>query len=299
MDLGAQWSDLRVVLALARDPTLAAAARRLGVDQTTVSRRLGALEATLEGRLFLRERGRLVPTALGEVAIARAEEVEAAVLALEEAAGESGAAVAGRVRITAVPILVNQLIVPRLPQLLERFPQLAIDANAESRNLSLSRRETDIALRFARPESGSGLCRRIGALAFSAYAAKGSDPEELPWVTYEERFQHYPQARWVAENVPPERLARLRVNDAEGLAQAVRSGLGLGVLPDFMAERDPFLTRASAAPLLQRDLWLLVHPDLRQLPRVAAVLDWLAALPAATEASASRRATGPGHATGS
>jgi DNA-binding transcriptional LysR family regulator len=291
MTAGLQWSDLRTVLALAQAGSLSAAARALAVDQTTVSRRLTALEGALGGRLFLRARGRLVATALGELAVARAQEMEAAVQALEAAAGESRSAVAGRVRITAVPILVNQLIVPRLPELLERFPALAIDANADSRNLSLSRRETDVALRFARPEAGSGLCRRIGALAFSVYAARGSDPDalppdDLPWVTYEERFLHYPQARWVADNVPIDRLARLRVNDAEGLAQAVRSGLGLGVLPDFMAARDAALARVSAAPVLQRDLWLLVHADLRRLPRVAAVLDWLAALPARLEAEA-------------
>jgi DNA-binding transcriptional LysR family regulator len=286
MSGGLQWSDLRVVLALGRAPSFSAAARNLGLDQTTVGRRLAALEAALQGRLFLRERGRLLPTALGEAAIARAEEVEAAVLALETAAGESGAAVAGRVRITAVPILVNQLIVPRLPGLLQRFPGLAIDANADSRNLSLSRRETDIALRFARPEGGSELCRRIGSLAFSVYAAKGAEASGLPWVTYEERFLHYPQARWVVAHVAPEDLARLRINDAEGLAQAVRSGLGRGVLPDFMAAQDAALVRISAEPVLHRDLWLLVHPDLRQLPRVAAVLDWLAALPAVLQAEA-------------
>lgn len=286
MSAGLQWSDLRIVLALARAGSLAAAARRLGVDQTTVGRRLAAVEAALGGRLFLRGRGRLAPTALGEQAASRAEEVEAAVLALEAAAGESGAAVAGRVRITAVPVLVNRLIVPRLPDLLVRYPALAVDANADSRNLSLSRRETDVALRFARPETGSGLCRRVGALAFSVYAARGGDVERLPWVTYEERFLHYPQARWVAETVPAERLARLRVNDAEGLVQAVRSGLGLGVLPDFVAAQDSALLRVSEAPVLQRDLWLLVHPDQRRLPRVAAVLDWLAALPAALEREA-------------
>ena len=285
MSRGLQWSDLRVALALGRDRSLSAAARSLGIDQTTVARRLAALEASLQGRLFLRERGRLVPTALGEQAIARAEEVEAAVLALETLAGESGAAVSGRVRITAVPILVNQLIVPRLPGLLQRFPGLAIDANADSRNLSLGRRETDIALRFARPEGGSGLCRRIGALTFSVYAARNADDTaSLPWVTYEDRFLHYPQARWVADNVSPEALSRLRINDAEGLAQAVRSALGRGVLPDFMAARDPALMRVSEAPVLHRDLWLLVHPDLRQLPRVAAVLDWLAGLPARLQA---------------
>lgn len=287
------WSDLRVVLALARAPSLAAAARRLAVDQTTVSRRLAALESALGGRLFLRERGRLVATALGETAIVRAEEVEASVLALESAAGEAGAAVAGRVRITAVPILVNQLIVPRLPDLLARFPALAVEANADWRNLSLGRRETDVALRFARPESGGGLCRRIGALAFSVYAAAGGTDESLPWVTYEERLLHYPQARWVADNVPPERLARLRVNDAEGLAQAVRAGIGLGVLPDFMAARDAGLRRVSEAAVLHRDLWLLVHPDQRRLPRVAAVLDWLAGLPDKLAAEAAdRTATG-------
>lgn len=283
-----QWSDLRVVLALARDGSIAAAAQSLGIDQTTVSRRLRALEAALDGRLFLRERGRLLPTALGEEAAARAEQVEAAVLALETAASRSGEAVAGRVRITAVPILVNQLIVPRLPALLQRHPGLAIDANADSSNLSLGRRETDVALRFARPDSGSGLCRRIGELAFSVYGPRGTvttlPASSLPWVTYEERFGHYPQARWVAANVADKDLARLRVNDAEGLVQAVRSGLGLGVLPDFMAARDPALTQVSDAPVLHRDLWLLVHPDQRQLPRVAAVLDWLAALPAALQA---------------
>ncbi|MEQ9609754.1 MAG: LysR family transcriptional regulator, partial [Kiloniellaceae bacterium] len=142
-----QWSDLRVVLALSRAGTLSAAAERLGVDQTTVGRRLAALERALEGRLFLRERGALTPTALGEQAVARAEQMEAAMAALEAAASASGAAVAGRVRITAVPILVNQLIVPRLAALLSRFPGLEVEANADSRNLSLSRRETDIALR--------------------------------------------------------------------------------------------------------------------------------------------------------
>jgi len=289
-----QWSDLRVVLALSRTGTLSAAAERLGVDQTTVSRRLAALERALEGRLFLRERGALTPTALGEQAVARAEQMEAAMAALEAAASASGAAVAGRVRITAVPILVNQLIVPRLAALLKRFPGLEVDANADSRNLSLSRRETDIALRFARPESGSGLCRRIGTLAFSVYASRGADPESLPWVTYEDRFLHYPQARWVAANVAPEKLARLRINDAEGLAQAVRSGLGLGVLPEFMATRDPALVRVSAAPVLQRDLWLLVHPDLRQLPRVSAVMDWLSGLPARLAAEAAEAPTASG-----
>ena len=275
-----QWSDLRVILALARDGSLSAAAQSLGVDQTTVSRRLAAVEAALAGRLFLRERGRLLPTALGETAIARAGEVESAVGALETAASASGDAVAGRVRMTAVPILVNQLIVPRLGDLLARFPSLQVDAIADSRDLSLSRGETDIALRFARPESGSGLCRKIGALAFSVYAPRGADPDGLPWVTYEDRFLHFPQARWVAANVPADKLARLRINDAEGLVQAVRSGLGLGVLPDFMATRAPALVRVSPAPVLHRALWLLVHPDLRQLPRVGAAMAWLAGLPA-------------------
>ena len=287
------WSDLRVVLALARGGSLAAAAQGLGVDQTTVSRRLAALERALNGRLFVRERGQLTPTVLGEQALARAEEMESAVAALETAASESGETVAGRVRITAVPILVNQLIVPRLDALLARFPGLHIDADADARNLSLSRRETDIALRFARPESGSGLCRKIGEIAFSVYAPRGIEPARLPWVTYDDRFLHYPQARWVTANVAPENLSRLRINDAEGLVQAVRSGLGRGVLPDFMATRDPALARISEAPVLQRDLWLLVHPALRPLPRVGAVMDWLAGLPAQLEAEAAAAPTAP------
>lgn len=275
-----RWSDLAVALAVGREGALAPAAKALGVDQTTVSRRLATLEATLGGSLFLRERGRLVPTSLGDEAIARAEEMETAARALEAAASNSGAQIAGTVRVTAVPVLVNHLLVPDLPSLLTRHPALQVEAIAEPRNLSLSRRETDIALRFARPAEGvHGLCRKIGELAFSVYAAADRAPEALPWVTYEDRISHLPQARWVETHVKRSDLARLRVNDAEGLVQAVRQGLGRGVLPDFVGLRDPGLKRVSGAPVLRRDLWLLVHPDLRQIPRVAAVLDWLAALP--------------------
>lgn len=288
-----QWSDLAVALAVGREGALTPAAKILGIDQTTVSRRLSTLEAALGGVLFLRERGRLIPTALGDEAIARAKEMETAARALEAAASASVDEVTGSVRITAVPILANHLLVPGLPSLLARHPALQVEVIADSRNLSLSRRETDIALRFARPAEGvDGLCRKIGELAFSVYASESKEADTLPWITYEDRFSHLPQARWVKSQVKQTDLARLRVNDAEALLQALRAGLGRGVLPDFIGLSQPDLRCVSSAPVLNRDLWLLVHADLRAIPRVAAVLDWLVELPHDVATASGAKRTG-------
>src|SRR5690349_14902177 len=132
-----EWSDLRHVLTVARAGTLAAAARRLGVNQTTVARRLKAAEQALGTRLFERRDGVLYPTAAGEAAIVRAARVEQEVEALETGVGEDEAGVAGLVRITAVPILANRLLIPALPKLLAVHPGLRLELVAEPRNLNL------------------------------------------------------------------------------------------------------------------------------------------------------------------
>jgi DNA-binding transcriptional LysR family regulator len=148
------WDDLRYILAIARAGTLAAAARQLGVNQTTVTRRLAAAEAAMGARLFERVEARLYPTKAGETAIARAAQVEAEVRALESGITHDDAAPAGLVRLTAVPILVNRFIIPALPRFHATYPRIELELIAEARNVSLSRREADIALRLARPEQG-------------------------------------------------------------------------------------------------------------------------------------------------
>jgi DNA-binding transcriptional LysR family regulator len=273
------WSDLRHVLMVARAGTLAAAARRLGVNQTTVARRLAAAEAVLGARLFERVNGVLSPTKAGEVAVARAAQVEQEVAALEQEIGGADAVPGGTVRVTAVPILVNRLLIPAVARLHAAHPRLRLELIADPRNLSLSRREADMALRLARPEGGTALGKRIGRLDYAVYGPRRHRAEDLPWITYEEGLSHLPQARWLAAAAAESATAPILVNDAEAILHAVRAGLGKSLLPCFVGAGETGLKRlGDTKPALSRDIWLLVHPELRAQARIAAVITWLAGL---------------------
>ena len=277
------WGDLRYILTVARAGTLAAAARRVGVNQTTVARRLAAAERALRTRLFERRDGLMHPTRAGEAAIALAARVEEDVRALEHGIGGADRVAAGNVRVTAVPILANRLLIPAVRGLLRRYPQLRVELIAESRNLSLTRGEADIALRLGRPESGNALARRIGRLDYAVYGPRAR-AGDVAWISYEEGSSHLPQARFIAAQ--EEEIAPLAVNDAEGLVAAVRAGLGKSLLPCFVGDRAPGLRRLGRGVAFSRDVWLLVHRDLRTQARIVAVIDWLMELMPACRAKA-------------
>lgn len=275
------WSDLRSLLAIKRHDRLAAAARWLRVDDTTLSRRLAALQAAAGRRLYRRlPDGRLALTEAGEALAQVAERFERDIGALEGEDSRDGAA--GIVRLTAVPLVINRILVPALDRLFARHAGLRLELIAESRDLSLTRREADLALRLARPKTG-GLrvkARRVGALGYGAYDAAGAPPGPRPWVTYEETMAHLPQARWMAAAIRrgDGRAAALRVNDVEAALEAVAAGLGRSMLPSVVAARDPRLRRlpppdGPASPC--RELWLLVHAELSDLPRIRAVAGWI------------------------
>jgi len=271
-----EWHDLRYVLAIARHGTLSAAARRLRVDQTTVARRLAVAERQLGARLFDRIDGRMRATRAGETTVEHAERVEAEIGRLEAAIGGADLAATGKVRLSSVPILINRVLMPRLPALIARHPGLTLELAGEARNVSLSRREADIALRQARPTGGTALARRIGGLDYAVYAPAKHRARSLPWITYEDELSDLPQARWIAQNVRPDDLAPMRVNDADAALAAVRAGLGRSLLPVAAAKAEPGLRTADGGrPVLTRDLWLLVHPELRRLARIEAAIAWI------------------------
>ena len=238
------WDDLRLVLALARGGTIAAAARSLAIDPTTVSRRLRAFDRSLDAAAFGRADGRLSPTDLGSRLIERAERMETEALAIQEEARGGTARCEGSVRITAVPLLANRLLIPAAPHLLERHPGLRLEIVADDRNASFGRRETDLALRLARPVESAVWCRRVGRLSYSVYGR--SDRPDQAWITYDRAHDDLPQARWMASLAAAEE-ARLRVNDGEGLLRAALAGLGLAVLPDIVGRHEPLLRRVERA----------------------------------------------------
>lgn len=270
------WNDLRYVLTLSRAGTLAAAARRLNVNQTTVARRLDSVQRALGARLFERVDGSFHPTKAGEAAIAHAARVEQDVANLERGIRNVDHEVSGSVRLTAVPVLINRLVVPSLPELQARHPGLRLDLIADARNASLTRREADVALRLARPETGrSVLARRLGQLDYAVYGASA----RLPWITYEEGLAHLPPARWIEMASRGEAMALLTVNDAETLFHAISAGIGKSLLPCFVGDGATGLRRLSGAkPVLSRELWLLTHAELRRQARMTAVVDWLSDL---------------------
>ena len=281
-----KWNDLRVVLAVGRAGTLASAARLLGVDDTTVARRLAAMQATIGARLYERlSDGTLQLTNAGDRVALVAERIEREIDALGGALPRATETVAGVVRVTSVPIVANHILVPSASALLRRHPRLRLEIVGDARNLSLTRREADLALRLARPKTGgTRVVARAGSAgcAMLSYAAASCPPREaagLPWIAYDESMAHLPQARWIAAVVRAGApSAALTVTDAETLLEAVAAGIGRSLLPCCVADRDARLRRLDArrqAPLPARELWLLAHADLRRLARIEAVIAWI------------------------
>ncbi len=270
------WDDLRFLVVIGREGTLAGAARRLKVDQTTVARRLRALEDALGTPLFERSDGRWQPTATGARVLERATRIEEDVAGLTRIADAGRPGIHGSVRITSVGAIIAEWLVPRLPDLYARHPGLDVALVGSNDNLNVARREADIAIRLARPETGDFVIRKLADVGFAVYAPAAGEPPDA-WVCYDEDLAHTPEMRWLAPRLAHSRV-RLRSNGVETLTRAVAAGIGQAVLPCFIADANPNLTRQSGPePVVTRELWLLIHPDAKQQPRVAAVAEWLAA----------------------
>jgi len=271
------WDDLRFLVTLGREGTLAATARQLGVDQTTVARRLRALEQSLGTPLFERDEGLWRPTAVGNRVLERAGRIEEDVAGIGRLAEAGAGKVGGVLRVTAVSALIADWLVPRLADFYARHGEVRVDLVASNDNLNVARREADIAIRLARPASGDFLMRKLADMGFALYGAARGDlaVSAGDWVAYGEDLDHTPEMRRLQAMLGSGRI-RLRTNDVRALLQAVADGIGHGLLPCFVADRHLGLVRLSgSAPILSRELWMLIHPDARPLARVAVMADWL------------------------
>lgn len=275
------WDDLRVVLAASRSGNFGEAARLLSVNESTVVRRIAQVEERLAARLFDRVKGKLTPTEAGLEIASLAERIEIEVQSSTWTISGSDLRVAGTVRVTSVPILTNRILIPALPNLLGQHPDLNVELVAEARSLSLTKREADVAIRLARPrDEVSVVARKLGDLTYGVYMRDGASEDRLRWVTYDDRMNDLPQAEWMAKTIGLGQgsAGQVMVNDAEALLACVQEGLGKTLLPIAVGESIGGLVRARQSPCdLTREIWLLVHPDLRKLNRVRTVIDWAAA----------------------
>jgi DNA-binding transcriptional LysR family regulator len=273
------WDDLRHFVVLAREGTLSAAARLLRVDHATVARRVAALEAETGLKLIDRRARSYQLTEDGKRIAATAMPMEEAAFAVGRAVQAAKPGLCGEVSISSPPSLANALIAPQLFRLRHRHPGIRIKLIGEKRTASLNRREADVALRLSRPQQPGLIARKIGSFGFGLYGAssylKETPRPAFAFIAYDDSMDDAPQQKWLQTMAAGHEIV-VRTNDLENQAAAARTGVGLAVLPNFLGDPDPGLKRYDATPVPpNRDVWLLVHRDLRQAPLVRAVMEFL------------------------
>lgn len=276
------WNDIPLLLAVARERQLRSAGRLLGVDISTVSRRLAAAEERLQVRLFIRDPEGYKPTDAGQAFVAAAEVIERTVLSIFETAREMADEVSGVVRITSVDALLNDWLTERLPALLEAHPKLEIRLLPDNRNVSFTRSEADLALRLARPEEDAALLMkrvgRIGAAVYGHPMFKDVPQDQWgnqPWLTYNDDLADVPQMQWI-RSAAPQAESHFRASSTPILLKACEAGMGMAMLP-CISTKGTRLVRLSAGIVHERLIWLLSHRDAASIRRFRIVADWLTA----------------------
>jgi DNA-binding transcriptional LysR family regulator len=271
------WGDLRIFLSLAREGTLTTAAKSLGVSHPTVARRVQALEKQIGARLFERLPDRFVPTTAGEQLLADTEAMEKAALSINRRSAGLSDTVSGVVRLSAGEAMAAWLA-RHLPELRESLKQIEFELTASHTLANLSRREADLLIREQVPDLGGIVARKLGRVAYAIYGHRSftrtkTELQAQPWIGFDDDHAYMPGQAWLHELLGGAKPA-IRGNNWLVLREATRAGAGLAVLPCFLGDRDPQLHRiGSVLPEVFADQWLLVHRDLRALPRVRAVMD--------------------------
>ncbi|HZH03837.1 MAG TPA: LysR family transcriptional regulator [Myxococcaceae bacterium] len=273
------WDDLRVLAAIAETGSLSGAGRRLGLNHATVGRRLSALEASLKVKLIDRLPRSSRLTDAGTEVAALAGRMEAAARAVDLRARDHRTDVGGSVSVSAPPFLASAFIAPRLAVLTARFPRLTVVLDGVVNVVSLDRGDADIAVRLAALRPSAHVARVVGEVQLALYATPSvaaTPPERWAFISYGDDLSHVPHQQWFRRHVAS-RLIALRTNDVHSQFAAVRSGLGVAMLPRFAADRDVQLVRVeSEARPPASTVCLVSHPDVRRAPAVRAAARHLA-----------------------
>jgi DNA-binding transcriptional LysR family regulator len=285
--MATDWDDYRMFLALARSGNLTAAARRLGVSHPTVARRVRDLEKALGVRLFDQLPDRFALTASGEELLADAEGMEQAAEAIYRRSMKLGDnAVRGTVRLWAGEAMI-WFIARHLPRIRANLPYVELELVERHQFANLSRREADLLIHEKTSNAASLVGRRLGRVTYGVYAARqlyeqhSSEValDELPWCGFDDIHSYMPGQAWIQHLIGETRRPAVRVNNWVILYEVVVTGAGLTVLPCYIGDADPRLRRfGPTIDSISIDQWLLVHRDLRYLPRIRAVMNALVQL---------------------
>ncbi|MEW6768325.1 MAG: LysR family transcriptional regulator [Pseudomonadota bacterium] len=286
---GLDWDDFRFVLAIARGGTVSAAAKQLGVDHTTVIRRVDRLESRLAAKLFDRRKTGYVLTEAGHRVAASAEEIESAIVANQELIGGSKSHLTGTVRIGAPDGFGSHYLASRLVSFAELYPDLDLQLVATARLFSLSKREADIAISLSLPNENRTVGRKLTGYSLGLYALPAyldrhppietrDDLSRHRFVGYIEELLYSPELDYLPQ-VSAKISAKFRSANLIAQLHATLSGFGIAVLPHFMAAAYPQLAPVLPGKIsISRNFWLLMHADNKDLARIRAVADYIYAV---------------------
>jgi DNA-binding transcriptional LysR family regulator len=285
------WDDLRYVLAVANAGSLAGGARDLGVNHTTVLRRIGAFEKELGLRIFERLPTGYALTPGGEQLIAAARQVSETVDTLERKLAGRDLRLAGAIRVTTTDTLIGSILPEILVAFRDAYPGIEVDIAVSNLMVNLTKRDADVAIRPAKDPPETLVGRRVARIAFGIYgsarylaAHNDKDLRAHRWVAPNESLADTSVARWMRSELPDVEIA-LRADSLLALWQMVRAGAGLGALPCYLGESHDGLTcLRKPIPEMETALWVLTHEDLRHTARIRAFMDF------AAKAFAARRA---------
>ncbi|TWC13351.1 LysR family transcriptional regulator [Pseudomonas sp. SJZ085] len=281
------WDDLKFFLEVARTRKASTAAKRLGVDYTTVSRRIGSLEASLGTLLFEKSRTNgFVLTAEGQRLLSYAESIESTLhMACEQVSG-SGVALSGHVRMGCTEGFGSYFITPQLSHFVDAYPAISVDILPLPHFISLSKREADIVIALERPEHGPYVCCKLCDYRLQLYATqpyldnhppiqRPSDLSKHSFISYVDDLAFSSELLYLA-NVLPDANAHLRSTSVIAQFVAAQQGRSLAILPCFLAAQDPWLLPVLPEDItITRQFWMYCREDLRKLKRITLLWDYI------------------------
>jgi DNA-binding transcriptional LysR family regulator len=279
------WDDFRYVEAIADTGSLVGAAERLGINHSTVFRRLGQIEQQLGSRLFERRRGGYVPTVWGEEMIALAKRMGDNIVSFEHGVRGQDLRPAGDLRITTSDVLLLHLLSDILIGFRRAFPEIVLDIVVSNQRLNLARHDADVAVRTMYHNPDTLLGSKIARIAWAVFGPDtlaerpfqpAIDAERHDWVAFSDPGALGRAAKWLRKHVGDKRIV-YRVDTMIGLAEAAASGMGLVLLPCYVGAATPGLAQLTPPlPELERELWVLSHPD-RDAARIRTFIDYCVA----------------------
>jgi DNA-binding transcriptional LysR family regulator len=280
------WDDLKVFLHAARGGSLGSAAKRLRVDQSTISRRIAHLESTLGVALFERLPSGLRVNEAGDRLLCHAERIESAVIAMREDVQCGGSPMAGRVRLATMEGIASLYLASRFSRLRQQHPNLTIELLTSPQTVSVNRREADLFLSFFQPTGQGMVSERLGCFQLGLYGSRSyldqkgtpETPADLPrhsFVTYIDDLIQLNSVRWL-DDVIKNPTVSFHSNSMIAQMNAAAGGLGLVLLPSFAADgRDDLVPVLHDRASTTREVWINVHSDLQFVPRIRAVSSFL------------------------